>query len=58
MVSVHRMAKVRTRRGRDVTASLSELASLADTLAGPSVILDGDLLTCTVGASSTSWRAG
>jgi bifunctional non-homologous end joining protein LigD len=39
-----------TRRGRDVTASLPELAPLADTLAGRSVVLDGELVTCTAGA--------
>jgi len=49
-VSVDGAVRVRTRRGRDVTASLPELAPLADTLAGRSVILDGELVTCAAGA--------
>ena len=50
MVSVDGTVKVRTRRGRDVTASLPELAPLADTLSGRSAILDGELVTCAAGA--------
>jgi bifunctional non-homologous end joining protein LigD len=50
VVSVDGTVKIRTRRGRGVTASLPELAPLADPLAARSAILDGELVTCTAGA--------
>jgi ATP-dependent DNA ligase len=50
VVSVDGTVKVRTRRGRHVIASLPEPAPLAETLAGRSVILDGEFVTCVAGA--------
>ena len=49
VVSIKGTVKLRIRRGRDVTASFPELAPLANVLAGGSVILDGELVTCTSG---------
>jgi bifunctional non-homologous end joining protein LigD len=41
--------KVRTRSGRQVSDSLSELAGVVDALGGRSAILDGELIACVDG---------
>jgi bifunctional non-homologous end joining protein LigD len=46
LVYVDGSVRVRTRTGRDVTASLPELAPLGEALAGRTAILDGELVVC------------
>ena len=50
IVAVDETVRVRTRRGRDVTESVPELAPLAGVLTGRTAVLDGELVTCTDGA--------
>jgi bifunctional non-homologous end joining protein LigD len=57
LVSVDSRLSVRTRRGRDVTTALPELAPLADVLSGRRVVLDGELVARD-GRGSSFYRLG
>jgi bifunctional non-homologous end joining protein LigD len=50
LVYVDGALRVRTRTGREVSASLPELDGLGDALASHTAILDGELVACRDGA--------